>query len=1033
MIRVALVQFNYLPAYFSPESDHLSIEGFTSHLNVDLSRCLNAASLRELRQHSRETSEGFLRQKLEHIVRAAHAARANLVVFPEYSIPISVLPICQSLSKELSCTIVAGSHRVPVEREKEYASLGFAESPVPGTAVAPVFRPNGKPIFFYKKTPSKWEPDLEFVSTNSQPEPFVEGETECVSLLLCIDALHASNLGEEFRGAKKPRLLICPSLSPSTTPFEVAGAFLATNDCLLAYANDSVGGQTSVYASQGIIEKWVQPLFPCRAIPEGDEAILRADLDLTQIVPSRGSVYAIPKSIAPWAIPIVHSEQGAAKLHESLVKLCDRYLGERKLSKVAESINNFLAVHGAGLEQAVYERLRSVRDIAQGAGDLNREKVLDSLRICFVPPDVPSLQQFEADTLASLQRRLRDAILEAGSDATEIGRAISAIKLRCTKLPAAAGCQDQESLEAPSRLDRGVEWSIARFQNRGGDLDRFRQLVLNDEIGIIFIAGPSGIGKTDFVRAALSKLFPGHGELPISVYSGMSASQLLAEVAVSLGRPYDVDALDAMAEDALAIPVKEVAHVFQNRKDQFLVLDDLALVFRKNASRKDAEILKAFLSAFGTRCAKRAAKVIICWSGFLPEFVRSTPYSATINLKVLEDEYVRRIVERQIQLVKDQFHADAELTVDHKVVSLLSGHPLSAVTLVECAREKRDPAFLTSPVKARESIAKGLLPDFASNPEEKRQLAMLSCIRRPISLSVLRDLDAEGERLADFAAAFAERAAVLLPERDGVKLHEAIREEFLVELEKDPTEKRRVHAYLARLYKSMLPNKYVKGRGALIARAEYVHHLVAGGALEKTTQEARRLITQIKRSAREVYAEERNYVVALDALNVAASISTKDEEIQEALGRCNARLQRWDDSDAAFLSAIDIGRAKKKPVAWILKNWGHIRARFSYYDRAEELFAEAEQEAGGDKDASILGARAYMNWKRGELADAEKGFCAALDRDPWHEYSIVYFGKLLRYLGKTQEAADLDRKYQQLKESNMRRPDALRDDFFDNE
>ena len=1035
MVRIALVQFSYLPSYFEQERDYLSVEGYTSPLNVSLANCFPAEHLRILRKESRATYETTMREKISRIVRTAYSSRANLIVFPEYSIPLSALSICRTLAKELDCTIVAGSHRVPAEREREYASLGFRDFPKAGTAIAPIFRSRGEPLFVGKQSRSKWESDLDLVP--SQPlDSLLEEEPAAISLLLCIDALLASILGNEFKEGSKPRLLICPSLSPSVDPFATVGSFLTSNDCLLAYVNRTDTGGTAVYASDGAIDKWDQPLIPCKFVDSGEEAILRADLDLSQVNPPKGSVYGAPKSVAPWAIPIVYAIPGGMKLHESLVAICDRYLGEAKPSKVAEAINNQLAINGADMDRSVYERLRLVQVIAVGSGMLNRAKTLDAMRVCFIPDANTSFGQLEANQLSSLQHGLRDRILQPDADADEIGKVINKIKLRCAHLPPPVNQSDHEKKrvsEPLEQLDRGTEWSIARFQNRGSDLDRFRHLVQNDEIAIIFITGPTGIGKTDFMRAAASKLFPGHRTLQINVYPGMSASQVLTEVAVSLGLPYDVDALDAMDVEALQNPMKEIALVFRIRRDQFLVLDDLALLYRKGVTGKDTEKLKVFFSKFSARTGVHAPKLVVCWSGYFPDHLRNIPYAACIDLKTLDDEYVRRIVERQLQLVRNQFQNDANLSVDGRVVALLSGHPLSAVTLIEYARNRGDPTIFRSPSSARAVIADGLLPEIVSDPEEKRYLATLSCIRRPISLAALREIDEEGQKLATFALAFAERAAVILPEGEGVKLHEAIREQFLEGLDKNKSEKRRIHQYLARLYKSMIPNQYARGQAALVARAEYVHHLVAGGVLEKTTQEARRLVTQIKRSAREVYMEGGGYAVALDAYNVAASISPRDEEIHEALGRCHARLQHWSDSDLAFQMALDTARRKGNQVSWILKNWGLIRARFDYYDRAEALFLEAEQETEGQKDPSILAARAYMNWKRGQLRDAEKGFQAALVKDANHRYSLFYFAKLLRSVGKMDEAARLQTRYQKLDETGLGRGDASRDDIFDEE
>ena len=109
--RIAFAQIAANPAYVDPSGiSHLNEPVFQGEDRIGLYSLAGIKEINEFRSRIAATFTTHIFAKIETILAFAANEGVELLVFPEYSIPSSVLPDCKALSDELNIAVVAGSH-----------------------------------------------------------------------------------------------------------------------------------------------------------------------------------------------------------------------------------------------------------------------------------------------------------------------------------------------------------------------------------------------------------------------------------------------------------------------------------------------------------------------------------------------------------------------------------------------------------------------------------------------------------------------------------------------------------------------------------------------------------------------------------------------------------------------------------------------------------------------------------------------------------------------------------------------------------
>lgn len=151
--RVAVVQLAFHPAalvrrrspiedpLFSPEADPV-LEPAHGAIPAELE-----SRRRDVRERVRAVYCEQLWLRVQAIVRACAAWQVQVLVFPEYSIPLALLERLAQEPDARTMVIVAGTHTVPQQRLQEgvYQRLHTPDELLPetGMSVCPVLLPGG--------------------------------------------------------------------------------------------------------------------------------------------------------------------------------------------------------------------------------------------------------------------------------------------------------------------------------------------------------------------------------------------------------------------------------------------------------------------------------------------------------------------------------------------------------------------------------------------------------------------------------------------------------------------------------------------------------------------------------------------------------------------------------------------------------------------------------------------------------------------------------------------------------------------------
>ena len=312
-IRIALAQIAYWPAYYSHERDYLLTPTQIPAVNLGQ---LGKVPLVPIKTGYIE----ILQRKVEAILESCQLNGVDLLVFPEYSIPLELLPCIKDQTLG-GMTVVAGSHRVSASPDKQmYEKLGFKTIPQPKTAIAPVFL-NGTLLFSQQKlsassdeqTAGGFTPGLDWIVGR------VHGHS--TELFICSDYLelvgangtYVVDLVDKARKSKPDLerasalcvLITCTGKNGLAHYDLITTVAAAGHHQISIVCNDSRGGGTTVVAPSRSRDPQETEAIP--KLENDDEAVLIADVDMSTGYDGGSARYAAPRRATTVAIlPVVY-------------------------------------------------------------------------------------------------------------------------------------------------------------------------------------------------------------------------------------------------------------------------------------------------------------------------------------------------------------------------------------------------------------------------------------------------------------------------------------------------------------------------------------------------------------------------------------------------------------------------------------------------------------------------------------------------------------------------------------------------------
>ena len=1016
-VRLAVVQIDAHAAFASKSANYLDEPCLLSEDEVGLYSLSGEPRINAVKGCVRRFYLENLQARIDAILKYCGAQKVDLVLFPEYSIPAELLPLCAEISKSLKMVIVAGSHTIlnTLESQQTYRDLGLDQKldlsisdPASDirTAIAPVFLPDGEVHLVSKQSRSPWEGDMIVGDDRWKPFEVTFRDTRVrIALFLCIDALTSQ---KDLSGTID--LAVVPSWSRSTKPFQSFAQLKLLQECAVMYANVAHFGESQILARFGQrCEHWFMSEDGSRPLPKGEEGLIGLDVQLGKQYEKRRSVKEHFTVVPVFHTPLLYlCESELANEISQIRSRLKKKFDSAEVKELKELVKNSIQNHSAILPGILAEKLQILANDALPSGTSRREDLEYLIDYIGIGPDIlpPSDLRYAMTDycISEISGLLSESDLHRPQPAikclsTLIDHREQLRSQMCCSAKSLSGLLKQRPKSSPnvitsvkSRPDSLVsisgeaieENTLASFQDRTRMLNMARHFLGNDDLRIFVLRGMSGIGKTTLIRHVFLKMLPRWNQIWIGVTEGMAFPRLIVQLGKSLGVEILPEVADSEDLDACRRLVKSVLHAFDSVKSTSLVIDDIDHLFGMEGRIRDerVEVLVEELLTRPTRLRNKVFMVSNWRVELAPELCDKY---LSVDLRPLISLCVERLLEFWTRFFRE-IDRERRIEIPPKLVSLINGHPLLAKLAAFHCRT-RSLNELISDIEIYHGFVsaaiKKLLDKTRLSDGEQRTMGYGSVFRSGIPLEVFRKWG--GDEAIYNVDCLANK---FLVEKSGDihTIHPLIKEYF--NQTASPRDTRKYHWIAADYYLEAVDEE-IPSRETVTNVAEGLFHIAASGDLERLRHLKLYYKDELRPAALKAYRQYRDYKLALQLYKMLLEFGSDDADLHFHLALCYGRLRDWPNGDRHFERATQL-----RPSAhWIYAGYGNIKLNAFQILEAEKLLVQAFELS--PLDANVLVGMARLRAVQKHENEADKLFRKAVKLHPKHRFALYSYGRFL--------------------------------------
>ena len=1003
-----LAQIDYKAAFSSNNIDYLSEPGKISDESSAFSLLLDEMHLHDsisemLIQNRMEYIE-YYRMKIFDILEMVQNRDCDILIFPEYSIPVNLLSTLKEYSKATGIIVIAGTHYVnAISDEDAYDSAGITQwNCYIGQAICPIFTPDGNTYIQPKLSQSKFEPSLktnpadtvQVIHTHTQ-----DGAPLSFSVLICVDSLDITNVSRAISKLKpvEPHALFIVSLSPSTSTFESLSKYLATSEEYVLLCNRSDFGHTGMYLPPAIAKRLSGTSLPD---PQTGEYLVEISISLTDLFIKQGVVDNTPAGEHFCYHHLVYATN--PDLQSRLIKLFETN-PSRSRTDIIESFESFLDQHEKDIPQHMFMQFDKLRNqLSTGAEDTT--VLLQKNTPIFL--DVPDTKvYFSSEINAAILTIMR--MLEDTSSPSLYRIHQGLINQKKQLPPAKSGYKPLQRIvrnNAPNITND----AILSFRGRGTDMDNLQESMDNERYRLILVSGAYGIGKTSFVKVMLKRHYPDWNAFFLNATESSRFINILESIASCIGYPLDADSIARISIKRLRPVLSRFLCKVYSQPKRIIIVDDFDYVLL-NADGHDNNIIRCFMECL-QECKLVGGKILFISSIWFEKNLISSPLTRLIPLKELRRKNIRQII--QYQLRKANFaNGEQPPEIPDNWLTAINNHPLSAILLSEMIIDNGSLELKEQP---QSYIINQLLGSINFTHEEQQAYQFLSVFRIPVELELLKTLFSEHyKQILDPILPKILKRSFITYDGNLIQLTEVVRRKFFEDLENDSKLYDSYNAIAANYYEHIQNLHNEEGKFDPTIFCELSYHLFIIQEYTKFKCLTQGNKETLKSNARILYKKYQMYDKAYEIYKILNEVFAPDPEVLAYLGRCSARLSNWDDVQNFFDRAIKESALNQQSVSYLYRDWGHILVRFNRFTSAKEKLNTANtlyrtENGPHAKDPAILSALAYISWQEHDEPKAVELFEEALTANYRHEFTIFNYAKFLRSCGNNSYASELE-------------------------
>jgi predicted amidohydrolase len=563
-LKIALAQIDYRPAFIL-ESHELLVEPiFTSikepHTSISL---LSFNGSEKVSANLREKYISWLRIKVIAIIKKCIDLSVDLVVFPEYSIPVQLLSDVCSLTKDKKLRVIAGTHIVT--KVTQCLPDGYPDlKNYLRCAMSPIIA-NGKIENFTCKKILAAEEHNNIRIPKDDVSDIFELNNYNLNVKICIEAI----ADQEALQACEKAILAVPSLSRNIEPFKALQILAKYKEIPIIYVNGACYGGSVIsgpYALEG--KHWFVENNASKPVPKNCEALVTATINLDAIRRSVGTVL-LPSAIKlNEVLPFLYKENEA---DNKLIQLIDQCKKDQDITPLCEVVIANSSILREIIKKLQLDEKQGILDCETLTENLNYLKI-NSFNFLQM-----TLKQVE-EAVSMLAKR------------TELGFTDNYYGVTQEQLFAFLN-KHKKSLGVKS-----LEFSNDKGLFRGRDLEKnaLSRFFDNPKQKMVCINGLRGIGKTKLVNSIENEILPFDSAWRIKQIRftiGVGYDYIISKLSYDLNLTY-IETTGKSASDIATQFAKQI----KKYSPITIILDDFHYCLNNNGYFTDLRIKDFFIT-----------------------------------------------------------------------------------------------------------------------------------------------------------------------------------------------------------------------------------------------------------------------------------------------------------------------------------------------------------------------------------------------------------------------------------------------------
>lgn len=718
-MKIAYCQIGVHPSFVGPYGAYCK-EPFIDE-SGPLLTTLKDQNIKEICEKIDEKYHIITRIKIGQILKSLRGKGVECLVFPEYSVPATSLDILYDFAQSENCICVAASHSIQGIYKEIYESINLninLDSTI-GMSCCPVILPSKTSIAVLKKYKSKWETNMkvgeeEYAINNGVAYIPYNGH-EQIAVVICIDALKTDI------DSKKAKLVVVPAATPSMGPFNNKFESYLAKDIPSVFCNHYQYGGSTIFC-HAPKQSNIPFADATKFIPmtKYEEAVALADIDIYShtltVKSSNTKCLAAIKKI----IPIYYRENtNSLGLMDKVAEAIRRHDYKELLHLI-----NLFDVKNDGLlaeyKNYLYENIKGQ--------SLSFDQITSWVDYIYI--NEFSLMEYEKNWVEKASMLIQNYIMEGQLSFNE---KIQNVQKRLYEANSYLKKSGLEKYDIPVFEDNTNDDST--FQNRGGEIQQFKEVHQETEKTIFLINGFASIGKSAFVRRLKYLYSFNIIEKTLTKSSGFeSFLRLLCDITKMAPTWNDLD------EEELNYFAVQISQRISEMNKKIIVIKTTGNIFDDYNLGRTSTFINLLADNLGR--LKTRIKVIIEISRTIPPILCSNPNIHICKLKPLLPLYIERLIEQTATKVTFDISLP---TITREVVEACKGNPQIAVWigvyLGKKINEKNDRTLSITEINdiAYKQVD-GILETLRINESQKIFIQDMSIFRMPVKKSAFENL-----------------------------------------------------------------------------------------------------------------------------------------------------------------------------------------------------------------------------------------------------------------------------------------------------